>query len=198
MIRDEEMTPLRMFVLFVVYTILGCTITMRVDHPVGQLFYLDSYVAEVNTPTYGDDYTKNLLVEFNNMSTGKEAVSFKDDHILVERKIHIVEVDNVQQVHLVNPGDETIAVTHNGNGRCLIELGKHMDYQTYRHVLFHEYCHCFGYPDLYEKRYEKDLMYYLEGPVDDNIIKWYSEDISVKVHKWKNLRNLNLNTEQTK
>jgi hypothetical protein len=195
--EKEEFTPIRMFILFISFMMLGCAIVKRQEHPTGQFFYLDSYVADIDTPTYGNDYTRSLLEEFNNMSSTKESVSFKDDHVLKERKIHIKEAEKVPQV-IRNEGETTIAITTNGNGKCNIQITKDLTFSKYREVLFHEYCHCFGYPDLYIPYYEHDLMYYLTNDVDDEGIRWYSEDIGLKVNKWKNLRNLNINTEQTK
>jgi hypothetical protein len=197
--KREEFTPRKILLLLILYGLFGCALAYRRDHPVGQFFYLDGYVAEINTPTYGNDTTKKLLDEFNDMSSYKDAVSYKDDHLFIHREIHIIEAQTLPRVGPETDKDlTTVGLTENKGDRCLIQVLSTLSYEEYRTVLMHEYCHCFGYPDLYSDKDKNDLMFHINNKVDEDNIKWYSEDIAVKVHKWKNLQNLNLSTKPTK
>ncbi len=192
------MSTLRLILIYTAYLCLGCVIAQRQDHPTGQFYYLEGYVSEINTPKHGNEKTKELLKEFNEMSSNKEAVSFEDNHFWFKREIHIEEAQALPKTSQ-DKNLTTAGLTHVGSAVCRIQMMADLPDWEYRLILFHEYCHCMGYPDLYGMRYRHDLMYYISEPfLDEGSVKWYSEDIGIKVHKWKSLRNLNLSIKLTK
>jgi hypothetical protein len=184
-------------IIFVLYFILGFMISKRHDHAAGQFLYLEGYVSEIDTPKHGNDTTRKLLNEFSSMGNGF-AVSYKDEHIIFHREIHIREVSLIKNTYPKNKNLITIGLTHVGTDQCLITVLDTLPDWEYREVLFHEYCHCMGYPDLFGKKYQHDLMYYVNNSVDQKTIKWYSIDIGEKVYTWKNLLNLSSSIKQIK
>lgn len=159
-----------------------------VKNKVGQnSLFLDSHVETINTPTYTNTETLAILDWFNKVGGGS-AVSYKDEHVLINRKIFIEEVNQL-------PDKDLVGLASYGIAECHIKVLKGLDFFYYREVLLHEYMHCFGYGHV---DIPDDLMYYASSNVSEENIKRYAKELGQSVEKWKNLKNSNSNTKLTK
>lgn len=155
---------------FVVYTyvmLFSITIGPEVYMKAGkELFFVDSYIAEIDTPHYGNKTTRDMLQHFNEYGGGK-AVQWQAKDTILSRAIYIKEAEEI-------PGQESVI----GQAlplwtRCDIVIEKGLDLETYYNVLLHEYLHCLGYTHSQDKN---DLMYYsVSYCPEDNIIKYAKE-----------------------
>lgn len=142
-----------------------------------RFYFVDSYVAEVNMPTYGNDTTIDMLKKFD-QSVGGGVIAFKPNEQF-SRAVRIREADQI-------PGKESVI----GQAlplwtECDIVIEKGLDYETYYQVLLHEYLHCLGYMHTNDPN---DLMYpSVTMAPESNLLK-YAKEIKER-RKWKNLKN---------
>lgn len=128
-------------------------------------FFVDSYIAEIDTPYYGTNTTTQMLKHFNSYGNNK-AVNFTAKSP-ASRPIYIKEAPTIQ-------GKESVV----GQAlplwdRCDIVIEKGLDLQTYYNVLLHEYLHCLGYTHSWNRN---DLMYFsVSYCPEENIIKYAKE-----------------------
>lgn len=159
-----------MFIIrFVVYTyvfLFSVSLAPEAYMAAGRNFhFVDSYIAEIDTPHYGTKTTKDMLDQFNKLGNNK-AVSYVPKNV-TSRPIYIKELEVIE-------GKESVV----GQAlplwdRCEITLEKGLDYKTYYQVLLHEYLHCLGYTHSWD---QNDLMYYSVNYADEtNIIKYAKE-----------------------
>jgi hypothetical protein len=129
-------------------------------------FFVDSYIAEIDTPHYGNKTTIDMLEHFNQYGGGN-AVRWVAKDSFLSRAIYIREASEIK-------GQETVI----GQAlplwtKCDIVIEKGLDLTTYYNVLLHEYLHCLGYT---HSRDENDLMYYsVSYCSEENIIKYAKE-----------------------
>lgn len=152
-----------MYILFIsvlfapkIYMVLGLN-----------LFFVNSYIKEINTPSYSNELTIAMLEHFNSYGNGK-VVKFKDNGKILSRPITIREVDYIE-------GDrQIIGAAAPSFDSCDIVIEKNLDIETYYLVLLHEYLHCLGYMHTDD---ENDLMYYSTGEVKEQNIIYYAKDV---------------------
>lgn len=160
-----------MFIIrFVVYTyvfLFSVLLAPEAYMAVGRNFhFVDSYIAEINTPNYGNKTTKEMLDHFNALGNNKAV--FYEPKTVASRPIYIRELE-------VIGGKESIV----GQAlplwdKCEITLKKGLDYETYYQVLLHEYLHCLGYTHSLDKN---DLMYYSVNYADETNVLKYAKEI---------------------
>jgi hypothetical protein len=159
-----------MILRFVVYSyVLLFSVTLGPEAYMAagrNFFFVDSYIAEIDTPHYGNSTTKQMLEHFNQHGNGK-AVQWAAKDTILSRAIYIRESENIQ-------GKESVV----GQAlplwtSCDIIIEKGLDLETYYNVLLHEYLHCLGYT---HSRDQNDLMYYsVSYCPEENIIKYAKE-----------------------
>lgn len=157
------------------------------------------YLSSVNTPTYTNDRTQRILLDFNQLGGG-EAVIWGGESVfgsLLDRQITIRETDKCE-FEKDNELHNCVGLATCGMVKCEIVVKKGMEPLEYRQVLLHEYMHCMGYDDLREDKDIHDLMYYEENDAPEINIHYYAEMAAERQQIWKSLKNLSSNTKPTK
>lgn len=143
--------------------VLGLMLSQVTFDAYGMMFFDETYIAQIQTPSYSNNLTMEILEEFNAMGGGK-IVSFSP--IKNGRPVTITEVD---------PEDNILGSTLPAFTKCTITIRKGLPYAEYRETLLHEYLHCYGVGHTNDKR---DLMYWAMIPVDkDANIKYHAEKL---------------------
>lgn len=154
------------------------------------------YLSSIDTPTYTNDRTQRILLDFNELGGG-EAVIWGGQSIfgtLLDRQITIKEIDKCEfekkgEIHYC------VGIAHCSVVRCDIEIKKGMKALEYRQVLLHEYMHCMGFDDNQDP---KDLMYETENVAPEINIHYYAEQAAERQEIWKNLKSLSSSIKRTK
>lgn len=142
------------------------------------LAFVSTHIEKIDTPTYGNDVTKNYLDQFNAQGGGI-IVSYKHEFGLY-RAVTITESEKSSK-------DEWIGRAQPGVTACSIQIKKGLDYRTYYTTLLHEYLHCMGYNHVDDP---KDLMYSREnGQTEDASVDKYAKDLQETMKQWKNTKN---------
>ncbi len=142
-----------------------------------RFYFVDSYVAEVNMPTYGNEETLAMFRKFD-QSVGGGVIAFKPSDGF-SRAVRIREAEQI-------PGKESVI----GQAlplwtECDKVIEKGLDYETYYHTLLHEYLHCLGYLHTNDP---SDLMYPSVSETPESNLLKYANEIKER-RKWKNLKN---------
>lgn len=154
------------------------------------------YLALIDTPSYTNELTQRILIEFNELGSG-EAVIWGGQSIfgtILDRQITIKETDTCEyeknaEIH------NCVGIAHCSVVRCDIEVKKGMKAPEYRQVLLHEYMHCMGFDD---NKDPNDLMYETENVAPEINIHFYAEEAAERQRIWKNLKSLSSSIKQTK
>lgn len=150
---------------------LGIVVSPFVIQLNGYMFYHRTYIKSIDTPSYGV-LTKTYLNEFNNMADGG-IVHYNNN----SRPVYIEEQSAMLQILYPN----AIGLAFSTLTKCNIYIQPGLEASTYRETLIHEYLHCFDYPHSPDP---KDLMYYLDVPIDkEENIKYYARDLKRKYYE---------------
>lgn len=164
--RFFEMSIIR----FVVYTyvfLFSVSLAPEAYMAVGRNFrFVDSYIAEINTPYYGNKTTKEMLDHFNALGNNKAV--FYEPKTVASRPIYIGELE------VIEGKENIVGLALPLWDKCEITLKKGLDHKTYYQVLLHEYLHCLGYTHSWDKN---DLMYYSVNYVDETNVLKYAKEI---------------------
>jgi hypothetical protein len=137
---------LRISVLFSFSLLLGYLSYVITIYYVSKLFFRNSYISKINTPTNSNLLVKKILEDFNALEDGK-IINFEP--IINGRPIEILEWEKDTDL-LLGEAEPKIE-------SCKIYLRPNLNYDILRETLLHEYLHCMGYLHvLYDKN---DLMY---------------------------------------
>lgn len=129
-------------------------------------FFIDSYIAEINTPYYSNFTTIEMLKQFNAYGNGK-AVNFTP-------KSSSSRTIRIRELETISGDDEVVGQAVPFINNCDITIEKGLDLETYYNVLLHEYLHCLGYT---HNSNETDLMYYAVSYCSEENIKKYAKEI---------------------
>jgi hypothetical protein len=160
--------------LIIKYGLIFSLIFNQLYYDIYSLLYFNkTYVAEINTPSYGT-MTEEVLSEFNMYGKGK-IISFVK--INKGRPVYIREMTLEQERQ--NP--YTLGMTFPWFKECLIYMRSGLDSETFKDTLLHEYLHCMGYGHTIDK---KDLMYYSLYSIDKTEnIKQYARKVLRKFYE---------------
>jgi len=157
------------------------------------------YLSLVDTPTYTNNRTQRILLDFNELGGG-EAVIWGGQSIfgsILDRQITIKEAKTCEY-EKDNKLHKCVGIAHCSMVRCAIEVKTGMTPVEYRQVLLHEYMHCMGFDDLQEDKYKNDLMYFEENDASEISIQYYAEQAAERQEIWKSLKSLSSNIKPTK
>lgn len=157
------------------------------------------YLSLIDTPTYTNDRTQRILLDFNELGSGG-AVIWGGQSILgsiLDRQITIKETDKCE-FEKDNELHNCVGIAHCSVVKCAIEVRTGLPPVEYRQVLLHEYMHCMGFDDLREDKDKTDLMYFEENEAAEINIQYYAEQAAERQEIWKNLKSLSSSTKPTK
>lgn len=153
------------------------------------------YLSLVDTPTYTNNRTQRILLDFNELGGGEAVIWGKPlINIGLDRTITIEETD-VCEHEKDGEIQQCVGISYCGALKCTIKMKKGLDAIHYRQVLLHEYMHCMGYDDNDDAN---DLMYHTENVAPEINIHYYAEMAAERQEIWKNLKSLSSNTKPTK
>lgn len=136
--------------------------------------FLDSYIASLDMPSYGNENSLKVLTEFSAMG-GNKAVIFEPPSqssiVSPVRAIHIKESK------VIEGNEDIVGLALPLWNTCDIQIKSGQDYETFRQVLIHEYLHCMGYNHVED---EKDVMNpSVAFPTEENI-QAYAKEIEAR------------------
>lgn len=160
------LVPYLMFIMFFIELKLFDMFTF--------LMFKNSYIQQIDMPTYGNEQTKEILQEFNGMADNK-IITF--DKISFGRPVYITEM--TQEIQEINAA--AIGLTMPRLTECRVYVQKGLSHADFRETLLHEYLHCLGYDHVEDPT---DLMYFMAIPVDkEENIRQYAKKVLEKFYE---------------
>lgn len=136
--------------------------------------FVDSYVASIDMPNYGNDNALLVLEEFSAMGKGK-AVIFEPPS--QPTSFSPVRAIHIKESKVIDGDEDIVGLALPLWNTCDIQIESGQDYETFRQVLIHEYLHCMGYSHVNNS---KDVMNpSVAFPSEENIQR-YAKDIEAR------------------
>lgn len=175
MIKRIMRTLILGWILF--WSLIG-TVECASNYYVYNYIYPNSYIATIDTPTYTNKASKEVLVDFSKLGDNKLIFFNKDKNHW--RPIYITEIKDIKyKAYPLRPDLITIGLAQVGLTDCKISLKTGLEYDIFKTTLLHEVLHCFGYKHVYNNPH--DLMYPISNTVPNSNIKWYAKDLEKRM-----------------